>query len=90
MSVIVKDADGKYILYTKGAESTMIPRCNPSKFSSPHLQFNLFYNSRFLADTTKIINKYASQGYRTLLLAKRELDETEYLAWKKRYQGSTK
>ena len=48
MSVIVKDSEGKYILYSKGAESTIIPRCNPDKltFSRPIIKFSKSVYSR--------------------------------------------
>ncbi|TKY73249.1 putative phospholipid-transporting ATPase 9 [Spatholobus suberectus] len=65
MSVIVRDEEGKLILFSKGADSVMFER--------------LARNGREFEEKTKQhIDEYADAGLRTLILAYRELDEEEY------------
>ncbi|KAH1126919.1 hypothetical protein GLYMA_06G208900v4 [Glycine max] len=65
MSVIVRDEEGKLLLFSKGADSVMFER--------------LARNGREFEEKTKQhIDEYADAGLRTLILAYRELDEEEY------------
>lgn len=67
MSVIVKDNKGQIWLYTKGAESHVLPLCNGA---TP---------SRLIESTQQHINEFAKQGLRTLAVARRKLTADEYL-----------
>ncbi|KAF3431702.1 hypothetical protein FNV43_RR26434 [Rhamnella rubrinervis] len=65
MSVIVRNEEGKIILFSKGADSVMFER--------------LAENGRgFEAATQEHVNEYADAGLRTLIIAYRELGEEEY------------
>ena len=71
MSVVVKSSrDGKIMLYTKGADSVIYQRLSQSG--------NDFKNS-----TQEHMDDWANCGLRTLCLACRELDATEYANWNK-------
>ena len=73
MSVIVKTPDDKIMCMTKGADSIIAARLATG-------QDNL------LNSTTKILDEYANEGLRTLLLAQREIDPKEYSDWNAKYQ----
>ncbi|KAF8399256.1 hypothetical protein HHK36_015121 [Tetracentron sinense] len=65
MSVIVRNEEGKLLMFCKGADSVMFKR--------------LAKNGReFEEQTGDHMNEYADAGLRTLVLAYRELDEEEY------------
>ncbi|KAG7013066.1 putative phospholipid-transporting ATPase 9, partial [Cucurbita argyrosperma subsp. argyrosperma] len=65
MSVIIRNDEGKIILFCKGADSVMFER--------------LGKNGREFEERTKEhVSEYADAGLRTLILAYRELDEEEY------------
>jgi len=64
MSVILKNrSNNTIIMYTKGAESSIIPRC---------------IESPFIGETNSHINEYALVGLRTLAIASRELSQQQY------------
>ncbi|KAH8366519.1 hypothetical protein KR084_000098 [Drosophila pseudotakahashii] len=63
MSVILRDQSGGSIwLYSKGAESAILPRCK----ASPRVE-----------QTDGLITKYAQKGLRTMAVARRPLTEEE-------------
>ncbi|KAL6969722.1 putative phospholipid-transporting ATPase 9 [Sarracenia purpurea var. burkii] len=65
MSVMVRDEEGKLLLFCKGADSVMFER--------------LARDGRgFEEETRAHVNEYADAGLRTLILAYRELNEEEY------------
>ncbi|KAG5670176.1 hypothetical protein PVAND_000457 [Polypedilum vanderplanki] len=66
MSVIVMDKNGQIWLYTKGAESHVLPLCSSK-------------NSNLLVQTQSHINEFAKQGLRTLAIARRKLTKTEFI-----------
>lgn len=66
MSVIVKDQKGQIWLYTKGAESHVLPLCNDATRNS------------LIENTQHHINEFAKQGLRTLAVARRKLTAVEY------------
>ncbi|XP_009402930.2 probable phospholipid-transporting ATPase 7 isoform X1 [Musa acuminata AAA Group] len=68
MSVIVRDEGGQIILLCKGADSIIFDRLSKNG--------RLYEN-----DTSKHLNEYGEAGLRTLALAYRMLDESEYSAW---------
>jgi phospholipid-transporting ATPase len=72
MSCVVQTPDGKVILYTKGADSIMIPRYHQDR---KH-QFDKLMQR---------VEEFASVGLRTLLLGKRVLTAAEYQQFKTEY-----
>ncbi|GMI64693.1 Aminophospholipid ATPase 4 [Hibiscus trionum] len=68
MTVIVRDEDGQIILMCKGADSIIFDRLAKK-------------GKMYLEDTTQHLNKYGEAGLRTLALAYRKLEESEYSAW---------
>ena len=76
MSIIVQNQEtDELILYTKGADSSIIPLLRNE-------------NNREVQETKNAITEYAKSGLRTLLLAKRTLTFDEYSFWKKQYDVS--
>ncbi|XP_021638647.2 phospholipid-transporting ATPase 6 isoform X2 [Hevea brasiliensis] len=68
MSVIVRDEDGQILLLCKGADSIIFDR--------------LSKKGRMYEETTaKHLNEYGEAGLRTLALAYKKLDESEYNTW---------
>ncbi|KXJ73282.1 hypothetical protein RP20_CCG016146 [Aedes albopictus] len=65
MSVIIKDAQGQIWVYTKGAESHVLPLCTKTA-------------SGLVISTQRHINEFAKQGLRTLAVARRRLTQVEY------------
>ncbi|XP_013785389.1 phospholipid-transporting ATPase ID-like [Limulus polyphemus] len=71
MSVIVKK-NGKLKLYCKGADSVIFERLNPD-------------SAEIKIKTMDHLNKFASEGLRTLCLAVKDLDEDYFEEWKERF-----
>nr|GEZ31773.1 probable phospholipid-transporting ATPase 4 [Tanacetum cinerariifolium] len=72
MSVIVKDETGQILLLCKGADSIIFDR--------------LAKNGRVYEEaTTKHLNDYGEAGLRTLALAYKKLDESDYAAWNEEF-----
>ncbi|XP_010242266.1 PREDICTED: probable phospholipid-transporting ATPase 4 [Nelumbo nucifera] len=68
MSVIVQDEDGQILLLCKGADSIIFDR--------------LSKNGRmYEEETNRHLSEYGEAGLRTLALAYRKLEESEYSAW---------
>ncbi|XP_055617498.1 phospholipid-transporting ATPase IF isoform X2 [Toxorhynchites rutilus septentrionalis] len=65
MSVIVRDVQSQIWLYTKGAESHVLPLCTRTP-------------SGLIISTQRHINEFAKQGLRTLAVARRRLTQLEY------------
>lgn len=65
MSVIVRDSEGQIILFTKGADSIIMPRVDDKIRNYKDV-------------TTQYANEYAREGFRTLVLCKKILDQEEY------------
>ena len=79
MSVIIKNPEGKIILYVKGADSTIEKLlCNKSKMSD-------IYES-----TIHNLDIFAKKGLRTLMLAFKELNEDEYNLWNNKLEELNK
>ncbi|XP_072978047.1 probable phospholipid-transporting ATPase 4 [Typha angustifolia] len=68
MSVVVRDESGQLLLLCKGADSIIFERLSKN-------------GKMFESDTTKHLNEYGEAGLRTLALAYRVLQESEYAAW---------
>lgn len=69
MSIILKTPgpDGKILLFSKGADSTITDK--------------LSKNSSYLASTEKFLLNFARKGLRTLMIAYKELTNDEYFQW---------
>lgn len=68
MSVIVRDEEGQILLLCKGADSIIFDRLSKS-------------GRMYEEVTSKHLNEYGEAGLRTLALAYKKLDESEYSAW---------
>jgi phospholipid-translocating ATPase len=66
MSVIVMDKNGQIWLYTKGAESHVLPLCS-TKYSN------------MIQQTNNHINDFAKEGLRTLAVARKKLSKSEFI-----------
>jgi len=66
-SVIVREQDGDYVLYTKGADTSIIP------FADPNLN-----TPEYLRDINKSLLSFSSLGYRTLVFARRIFTISEF------------
>lgn len=76
MSIIVKDKiKGDIILLTKGADSIIADRLKKEEKEGNEIFDKTFEN----------LERYATNGLRTLLLAKRVLNEDFYNDWLKKY-----
>ncbi|KZT06691.1 phospholipid-translocating P-type ATPase [Laetiporus sulphureus 93-53] len=77
MSVIVRDPQGRLVLYCKGADSVIYQRLAADH--DPELK----------AKTAADMEAFANGGLRTLCIAYRYLDEKEYLDWQAVYDAAT-
>jgi len=77
-SVVVLCPNGRYVLFTKGADTVIFERLNQRVHDSP-----------LLKDTKKHMTTYSGKGLRTLLIAKRELTQQEYEAFHYEYQQAS-
>lgn len=73
MSVIVRTPENKIVLYCKGADSIIIERMAPN--GDPNIE-----------KTKSNLVEFANIGLRTLVLAKKELDQRVYEDWAARYK----
>jgi phospholipid-transporting ATPase len=73
MSVIVRDPDGTLMLLCKGADTVILERLRKDGRNS--LQ----------DETQNILNRFAAEGLRTLVLGMSVLDPDEYIRWSKLY-----
>ncbi|MBA0571552.1 hypothetical protein Golax_001794 [Gossypium laxum] len=73
MTVIVRDEEGQILLLCKGADSIIFDRLSKD-------------GKLYLEDTTRHLNDYGEAGLRTLALAYRMLEESEYTAWNNEFQ----
>ncbi|KAL8260791.1 hypothetical protein R6Q59_024840 [Mikania micrantha] len=72
MSVIIQDETGQILLLCKGADSIIFDR--------------LSKNGRMFEEaTTKHLNDYGEAGLRTLALAYKKLEESEYVSWNEEF-----
>jgi phospholipid-translocating P-type ATPase (flippase) len=73
MSIIFRDQNGKIKIYTKGADSEIIKRLSDKSRKSEC--FKKINND---------INYFSDLGYRTLMIAYREIDEDDYIKWREK------
>ena len=71
MSLIIRrKTDQKIIIYTKGADSEILKRLNKKN--------SVKDSTKFISNSIEIFSRY---GFRTLLVAYREISEKEYKIW---------
>uniref|UniRef100_A0A673IBU0 Phospholipid-transporting ATPase n=1 Tax=Sinocyclocheilus rhinocerous TaxID=307959 RepID=A0A673IBU0_9TELE len=71
MSVIVRNPKGQLKLYSKGADTILFDRLDPS-------------NEELMFTTSEHLNEFAGEGLRTLALAYKDLDEDVFDEWMKK------
>uniref|UniRef100_A0A672SN62 Phospholipid-transporting ATPase n=1 Tax=Sinocyclocheilus grahami TaxID=75366 RepID=A0A672SN62_SINGR len=71
MSVIVRNPKGQLKLYSKGADTILFDRLDPS-------------NEELMFTTSEHLNEFAGEGLRTLALACKDLDEDVFDEWMKK------
>ncbi|WWC62655.1 uncharacterized protein I303_105252 [Kwoniella dejecticola CBS 10117] len=76
MSVVARSPDGRIILYCKGADSVIYQRLDPN------------HDEALKQTTLKDLETFANGGLRTLCIAYRELSETEFAEWSKKYDAA--
>lgn len=77
MSVLVKDKTRKkYIVYTKGADTVMLPLLKTEEVS--------------IVEIEKIVKSFSKEGLRVLLMGYKEISEEEYCEWNGRFQRMRK
>lgn len=67
MTIILKDRFGKIKLYCKGADNVILPRAARNT------------ETDYTDITIEHLENFAKEGFRTLVLAYREISELEYL-----------
>ncbi|RLN90927.1 hypothetical protein BBJ28_00008727 [Nothophytophthora sp. Chile5] len=81
MSVVVRAPDGRVLLLTKGADSVIFPRlARPSASSEVKSA-----SAAIVATTTAHLERYATEGLRTLVIAQKQLAPDAYAAWSAEY-----
>ena len=79
MSVVVRLADGRLVLFVKGADTVIRERLAPSDDPA---------DAAMLAATNADLEYFAAEGLRTLLVAERELDDASFAQWEHRYRAA--
>jgi len=74
MSMIIND-QGRYYLYSKGADSVMMTR----------LKFNIETDGELQKVTEDNLHKFATEGLRVLVIGYKEISEQDYLAFMEKY-----
>ena len=67
MSILVKNPQGKILLFIKGADTVIFERLSTSSY---HVE-----------ETQQYLEEFANDGLRTLVLAYREIESEEYYQW---------
>jgi phospholipid-transporting ATPase len=75
MSVVVRDTDGRVVIYTKGADTVMAGLYSPDE-------------RELLQTVQEEVDSWAEQGLRTLLCGYRVLPEEEWFAFKRRFDAA--
>ncbi|XP_058150160.1 probable phospholipid-transporting ATPase IM [Dasypus novemcinctus] len=70
MSVIVRNPEGQIKLYSKGADTILFEKLHPS-------------NQDLLSLTSDHLSEFAGEGFRTLAIAYRDLDDMYFKEWYK-------
>ncbi|CAD5221755.1 unnamed protein product [Bursaphelenchus xylophilus] len=77
MSVVMKFPDGTIKLYCKGADNVIMERLSPNQ------------DRDAVVVMQDHLMGYAKNGYRTLCFAVREVSESEYQKWNKKYESAS-
>jgi len=80
MSVIVRCPNGKIVVYCKGADSVML-----SLLLGSEDVHGTSRQQHLISITETHLSEFGTEGLRTLLLAKREIDEASYEEWSSIY-----
>jgi phospholipid-transporting ATPase len=75
MSVLIRNQSGQLKILVKGADTVIFER--------------LVQNDPNLVITNKHLGIYATEGYRTLCLASRDVTEEEYISWKSTFDEAS-
>ncbi|CDF90584.1 ZYBA0S07-04434g1_1 [Zygosaccharomyces bailii CLIB 213] len=75
MSTIFRTPDGSIKLYCKGADTVIMERLASD-------------NNPYVDSTVRHLEEYASEGFRTLCLAMRDISDAEYSEWSKIYESA--
>ncbi|CDH10646.1 probable phospholipid-transporting ATPase DRS2 [Zygosaccharomyces bailii ISA1307] len=75
MSTIFRTPDGSVKLYCKGADTVIMERLASD-------------NNPYVDSTVRHLEEYASEGFRTLCLAMRDISDAEYSEWSKIYESA--
>lgn len=78
MSTIYRYPDGRILLLVKGADSVVIDRLGLQEREKPEY-----------TKTIEIVDRFSSEGLRTLMYAYRELTETEFLEFKRAFDAAS-
>jgi phospholipid-translocating P-type ATPase (flippase) len=78
MSVIVRSPEGKLVLYTKGADTVMWPRITAKDAEEKDMH----------ETTTANVLAWSEIGLRTLLMARKDLDEAFVKGWIQRHKAA--
>ena len=78
-SVIIKNSDGKYILFCKGADNVITQRLKEASTTN---------EKTMVTRSMEHVQKFAADGLRTLLIAKVELYPDLYEDWAERYANA--
>jgi phospholipid-transporting ATPase len=71
MSVITKTPEGKIVVYSKGADNIMFIRSDISELEQQ--------------DAERSLEVFSQQGYRTLVIARKEISQEEFDEWYRHY-----
>lgn len=82
MSVLVKSPKGAFLLLMKGADNVMFARASKNQGSHQEIE-------RLRGSEAGSLNYFASQGLRTLVVGRRELDERTVNEWLQRYKEAS-
>jgi magnesium-transporting ATPase (P-type) len=69
MSIIVRNENNEIFLFSKGADSVILPLLIEEKKSSTK-------------NLKEILSEYGNKGLRTLVLAGKQISESDYHEWK--------
>lgn len=78
MTVTIRHPDGNIFLYTKGADSSILPRVSDKT------------DATVIALSQKILLEQCNVGLRTLCIANRKLSVEVYENWRARYAAASK
>ncbi|KAJ0409554.1 hypothetical protein ATCC90586_010065 [Pythium insidiosum] len=77
MSVVVRTPDRRVLLLTKGADAVIFPRLHPENC-----------DPQIVETTTQHLERFATEGLRTLVIAQKEIPEDAYLEWSREYKAA--